>query len=130
MARSRLRIETEALNLAVDVYAATDLMPDSERFGLTREIRRSAVSIGSNIPEGSGRRSDRELTRFLDIAIGSSRELDFQIELAAAVGMLTAEPSAALPEGNGRLRGQILKLKERASADVAGSGGLARRSSQ
>jgi four helix bundle protein len=66
----------------LDVYAATASFPDEERHGLTNQIRRSAVSIPSNIAEGCGRETNSELARFLYIAMGSASELDYQLLLA------------------------------------------------
>lgn len=69
--------------LALDVYRLTRTdFPDDERFGLTSQIRRAATSIGSNIAEGSGRRSPKEFHRFLTIAAGSCSEVPYQLELA------------------------------------------------
>ena len=56
--------------------------PNEERKGLTDQMRRAAVSISSNIAEGYGRQSDKDLSRFLRIALGSSYELDTQLEIA------------------------------------------------
>ncbi len=78
-----------ALTLAV--YNATREMPPSEQFGLTSQMRRAAVSVVSNIVEGSARASLNEYVRFLDMAYGSARELEYQIQLAAELGFLTVE---------------------------------------
>jgi four helix bundle protein len=72
-----------ARELAVAVYRLTAEFPDSERFGLTTQMRRAAVSIGSNIAEGCGRQASRALVPFLHYAIGSGKELEFQLQLAA-----------------------------------------------
>ena len=75
--------ELKAWKLAVDtaeqVYKLTDSYPKSELYGLTSQMRRAAVSIASNIAEGAGRFSDKEMIQFLYIAIGSSAELETQI---------------------------------------------------
>jgi four helix bundle protein len=68
--------------LVVAVYKHTANMPPDERFGLTMQIRRAAVSIPSNIVEGCSRNSESEYLRFLDIALGSACELEYQLSLA------------------------------------------------
>ena len=70
------------MELAVNLYAESSKLSRDERFGLRAQMRRSAVSIPSNIAEGWGRRSRREFARFLKIALGSTYELQTQIEIA------------------------------------------------
>ena len=77
-----LKVWVKAHRLVVSIYAVTQHFPSEERFGLTRQIRRTAVSIPSNIAEGCGRNTEPEMARFLDIASGSASELDYQILLA------------------------------------------------
>tara|TARA_R110002073_G_scaffold240878_2_gene402675 strand:+ start:1423 stop:1695 length:273 start_codon:yes stop_codon:yes gene_type:complete len=57
------------------IYEVTSKFPDSERFGLTNQLRRASVSIPSNIAEGSSRNSNKDFSRFLEIAIGSAYEI-------------------------------------------------------
>jgi four helix bundle protein len=83
----------KALDLAASVYRMTNDFPREERFGLTSQIRRSAVSIPSNIAEGQGRGATADFIRFLGMARGSLRELETQIYLAAELGFLGAEDS-------------------------------------
>ena len=81
----------EAMTLAESVYRQTAGFPREEVYGLTSQVRRAAVSIPSNIAEGAGRNSSRELLQFLGIACGSVAELDTQLELAVRLGYLNAE---------------------------------------
>lgn len=67
----KLLVWQEAMNLVVGVYRATERLPTTERFGLCQQLRRAAISIPSNIAEGSGRQSDKDFIRFLNIANGS-----------------------------------------------------------
>lgn len=78
----------EAMKLVAVVYQATSAFPKGEFFGLTAQTRRAAVSIPSNIAEGAGRNSTRELVHFLGIASGSLAELETQLELGAMLKYL------------------------------------------
>jgi four helix bundle protein len=94
-----LLVSERTLQLAAETYRLTRSLPVDERFGLTAQMRRASVSIGSNIAEGCGRSTDREFTAFLHFAMGSASELRFQIEVAKALNFVTTEqatPSEAL----------------------------------
>jgi four helix bundle protein len=86
-----LAVWEEAMLLAEECYQLTKGFPRSEQFGLTSQIRRSAVSIPSNVAEGQARRTRREYSRFVEIALGSQAELETQLEIAERVGFLRAE---------------------------------------
>ena len=75
------------MDLAVAVYALTKDFPREEAFGLTNQLRRSAVSIPSNIAEGQGRSNTREFQQFLGIARGSNCELQTQLGIARRIGL-------------------------------------------
>ena len=83
-----LKIWNKAIDLTVDVYKATASFPSEERYGLTSQARRSAVSIPSNIAEGAGRNSPKEFCNFLGIANGSSYELQTQLVISNRLGLL------------------------------------------
>ncbi len=68
--------------LTLKIYTTTKNFPREEMFGLTSQIRRSFASIGYNISEGSGRNSDKEFANFINIALGSSNEVENQLILA------------------------------------------------
>ncbi|MDR1090233.1 MAG: four helix bundle protein [Prevotella sp.] len=78
----------KSIALVKVIYEATASYPHAEQFGLTSQIRRSAVSIPSNIAEGCGRNSDKELIQFLYIALGSASELETQIIISVELGLL------------------------------------------
>jgi four helix bundle protein len=88
-----LKIWSKAIDITVEVYQATANFPKEEVYGLTSQIRRSAVSIPSNIAEGAGRNSNKEFVHFLGIANGSSFELQTQIIVAEKLGLLANETS-------------------------------------
>ncbi len=83
-----LKIWQRSVALVTRVYAITEKFPKSEMWGLTNQIRRASVSVPSNIAEGSGRRSAKELVQFLHIASGSLAELETQFIIAKNLGFL------------------------------------------
>lgn len=78
----------KAMQFVTDVYRVTRLFPKEELFGLTSQIRRSAVSIPSNFAEGFGRKGNNEFLRFLHISIGSLYECQTQLEIAKNIAYL------------------------------------------
>ncbi len=88
----------KSMALAKGVYGLTQRFPAEEKFGLTSQMRRAAVSVPSNIAEGQARRGSREFIQFLSQAEGSLAELDTQLTLALELGY--AEPSQATPLAN------------------------------
>jgi four helix bundle protein len=80
-AHKKLKVYNESLKLAKQVYEETKNLPKEEKFGLVQQMRRCAVSILSNLAEGSARQGNKEAIQFLSIARGSISELDAQIQL-------------------------------------------------
>jgi four helix bundle protein len=85
-----LKVWQKSIGLVVELYRITNEFPSNEKYGLISQMRRSVVSIPSNIAEGHGRNSKKELIRFLDIAKGSIYELDTQIEISRQLGYIKA----------------------------------------
>src|SRR5215813_15286875 len=81
----------EAMNLVVMVYRVSSLFPREETYGLKAQIRRSVVSVPSNIAEGSARNSARERYHYLGISAGSLAEVETQLELAARLHYLAID---------------------------------------
>ncbi len=104
----------KSMQLAKEVYKATWLMPDSERFGLTAQMRRAAVSIPSNIAEGHGRQSLQDYLRFLKTSRGSLMELQTQLLLAEDIGFLRPNANLIdiLSETDRVLQGLIRSLEK------------------
>ena len=85
----KLRAWQQAVELVSEIYRLTANFPDSERYGLTSQMRRAAVSAPANIAEGSARAGTKELLHFLSIAGGSLSELDTLLEVAKQLGYVT-----------------------------------------
>ena len=91
-----LKVWQRSKAFAVEIYRVTEPLPRKERYGLTDQIRRAAVSIPSNIAEGHIRRSDKVFANYLDIALGSAAELSTQLEITLEVGYLDTRTCQAL----------------------------------
>jgi four helix bundle protein len=83
-----LRVWQKAHHLTLDVYYSSFDFPREEMYGLTSQIRRASVSIGANIAEGCCRQGDPEFRRFLQIAMGSASELEYELLLAHDLSIL------------------------------------------
>jgi len=78
----KLDIWTKSIELVTKIYSITNSFPNQERFGLTSQIQRAAVSIPANIAEGSAKSSNKDFARFLEMSIGSSFELETELIIA------------------------------------------------
>jgi len=81
-----LEVWKKSMATVVDIYRLTASFPDSEKFGLTNQMRRAAVSVPSNIAEGSARHHSKDFTHFLRIADGSAAELETQVIIGVKLG--------------------------------------------
>ena len=112
-----LTIWQRSHKLTIEIYRATQDFPKVEVYGLTSQIRRAVSSIPTNIAEGCGRRTNAELTNFLNIASGSASEVEYEVLLAKELGYITAEQCDAWTKEIGELRSMIAaymkKLREK-----------------
>jgi len=93
--------------LAICVYRATQTFPASEQYGLTSQMRRGAVSFAANIVEGCARDTEKDYLRFLGIAFGSIRELEYLLSLAKRLGYLDEQTVEDLENSQKRTAGSL-----------------------
>lgn len=107
-----LAVWQRAVELTVAVYKLTSTFPDTERFGLTNQLRRASVSVASNIAEGYGRSTKGEYLLFLGHARGSNSEVETQLVIAKALGFgskQVLETTEQLCSEVGRMLGALMK---------------------
>jgi four helix bundle protein len=105
-----LKVWQKAYQLCLEVYKITKGFPKEERYGLTSQIRRSAVSVPSNIAEGYGRKTTPEYIRSLYFAYGSNCELDTQISLSGDLGYMKAQEKEMLQRNIGEVERMLKAL--------------------
>ncbi|MDP2161667.1 MAG: four helix bundle protein [Flavobacterium sp.] len=112
-----LLIWQKAMNLVTDIYKSTKSFPKDEQFGLTSQIRRSSVSIPSNIAEGYGRHGKNDYLKFLHISLSSLFEMQTQIEIAKNIDYLNENNFKILYEDSRELERMLVsfinKIKDR-----------------
>ena len=106
------------MELSLLVYQITGAFPNEERFGLTSQIRRCAVSIPSNIAEGSSRDSSKDFSRFLRISIGSSFELETQLLLSKDLGFISESDFDAVIEVLNEIQKMLNSFIKKMNAEV------------
>ncbi len=92
----KLNVWKSAIELAVETYDVTRAFPAEEKYNLTSQMRRAAVSVASNIAEGAARRTKKEFIQYLHVAQGSISELDTQLEIAYRLAYVTEERMASM----------------------------------
>jgi four helix bundle protein len=112
-----LLVWQKGMLLAKFVYSQTQQFPDSERYGLTAQIRRAAVSVPSNIAEGYGRNSTDDYIRFLRISIGSLYEIQTQLEIAAWQEYITGDESQNINELTIEIEKMMISMIKKISAN-------------
>ena len=108
----KLKIWNASIDLCVEVYEAVANMPNDARYGLSSQIKRSAVSIPSNIAEGAGRDSSPQFNQFLNIAFGSSYELQTQLIISERLNFITKEVNEPILSKLDEIQKMIYVFKE------------------
>jgi four helix bundle protein len=117
-----LKAWSKAHELTLAVYQRTRTFPKDEIYGLTSQIRRASASIGANIAEGCGRRSDPELKRFVQIARGSASELEYHLLLARDLLFLTPDEFRNLEAKIMEIQRMLAALSQRLQRPVLARG--------
>ena len=109
----KLGVWEKAHLLTIEIYKATAVFPKEEQYGLTSQIRRASISIGSNIVEGCGRDGNVEFVRFLQIAMGSLYELEYQLLLARDLEFLDERIYLTLNNNLTEIRKMMVSLMQK-----------------
>jgi four helix bundle protein len=112
-----LKVWERAHALTLDVYKSTKPFPREETYGLTSQMRRSAVSIGANIAEGTCRNGDADFARFLQMAAGSASELEYHLILAHDLELLKTIEYQRLSDAAIEVKRMLASLMQRLRAD-------------
>jgi four helix bundle protein len=105
-----LEVWEKAHKLTLQLYEKSRAFPREEFYGLTSQLRRSAMSVGANLAEGCGRQTTPELARFVRIAMGSASELDYHLLLARDFGYLQSDDHQGLSQELTRIRKMLASL--------------------
>ncbi len=109
----KLQVWQESVDLAVDLYKVLQHFPTDEKFGITSQIKRSIVSVPSNIAEGAGRHTPKQFVQFLSNANGSACEADTQLIIANRVGFLEDEVYAEIENRLNKIQRMLYNLADK-----------------
>ncbi len=112
-----LKVWEKAHQLTLAAYRATTSLPTDEKYELTSQLRRAAAAIPANIAEGCGRAGERELARFLQIAMGSASELEYHLLLARDLGFVDGELYQQLQERTTEVKRMLTSFIRKLTAD-------------
>jgi four helix bundle protein len=112
-----LDVWKKAISLVTDIYKVTEAFPKTEQYGLTNQIRRSAVSIPSNIAEGAARASSKGFSQFLSIALGSVSELETQLIVSNNLNYIAKDYYEGMMDQIVTIRKMIIGLKKTLSSN-------------
>ena len=113
----KLQVWQKAHEMALAVYRTTAHFPRTEIYGLVSQMRRAAVSIPTNIAEGCGREGEAELGRFMQIAMGSASELEYELLLAHELGFTGPKDNAQLSHGIEEIKRMMTAFFRKLKAD-------------
>lgn len=106
-----LKVWQKSVDLAVKVYEISQSFPSEERFGITSQMRRSSVSVPSNIAEGTAKNTSKSFSNSLDISLGESFELETQAIIANRVGILNIDAFKDLDSDIDEIQKMIIGFK-------------------
>lgn len=112
-----LSVWQKSHKLTLDVYKSTASFPKEELYGLVSQIRRSALSVPSNIAEGCGRNTQSQLAHFLNISLGSASELEYQILLAKDLDFISEQIFKELTNQVIEIKRMLTSLHQKVSID-------------
>ena len=112
-----LKVWRKAHSLTLDVYRVSKSFPREEMYGLTSQMRRASVSIGSNVAEGACRRGDVDFARFLQIATGSAAELEYHLPLSRDLALLDEVDYKRLSDEAVEVKRMLAALMQKLRAD-------------
>lgn len=112
----KLKVWERSHELSLAVYRATRSFPREEIYGITSQMRRAAISIPSNIAEGCGRSGISDFARFLDVAMGSAKELEYQLLVSHDLGFLNRADHESLSSSLGDVQRMLSSLISRVRA--------------
>jgi four helix bundle protein len=113
-----LDVWKKAVSFSVQVYKLTDGFPRDEKFGLTSQVRRAAVSIAANIAEGAGRKSTKEFANFLSIAQGSASEVETELLIAFQLGYFSRDILCDLTAGLDEIGRMVTGLRNHCNSKL------------
>ena len=109
----KLDIWLKSMDLVVEIYQLTNAFPNNEKFGLSSQMNRAAVSIPSNIAEGSAKSSNKDFARFLEMSIGSSYELETELTIASKLNYIGFDAFALLQNKIIEIQKMIIGFKNK-----------------
>lgn len=124
LTHKNLKVWQNAIKFVIDIYRITKHFPDEEKYGITSQMRRAAISIPSNIAERYGRFYEKEIVRFLYIALGSSSELETLLIISSELGYIDSKKSDELTGRNTEiikmLSGLIRSIETKNKKSISG----------
>lgn len=114
----KILVWQKSISLVTKIYKATSIFPKEEMFGLTSQIRRSSVSIPSNIAEGAGRESTKDFLRFLYISMGSIFEMQTQLEIAKNITYIQEEEFNNLYEDSREIERMLVSFIKKLKSTI------------
>lgn len=109
----KLSIWIKSVDFVTEIYKVTNTFPSNERFGLVSQLQRAAVSVPTNISEGSAKSSNKDFARFLEISFGSTCELETELLISLNLSYIDLEKYNQLQEELVELQKMIISFKEK-----------------